>query len=102
MKALIETIVYPLVDHPDQIEVTVEETDEKIRYHLTVHSDDVGKVIGKNGRIAKSDSYGCLCSGFRYKQKSLLRHYVNGEGEINLPFFHFYVFFKDTLSRWMS
>lgn len=29
MKALIETIVYPLVDHPDQIEVTVEETDEK-------------------------------------------------------------------------
>lgn len=47
MKALIETIVYPLVDHPDQIEVTVEETDEKIRYHLTVHSDDVGKVIGK-------------------------------------------------------
>ncbi|MBU6081320.1 MULTISPECIES: KH domain-containing protein [Allobacillus] len=54
MKALIETIVYPLVDHPDQIEVTVEETDEKIRYHLTVHSDDVGKVIGKNGRIAKA------------------------------------------------
>ena len=50
MKALIETIVYPLVDHPDQIE----ETDEKIRYHLTVHSDDVGKVIGKNGRIAKA------------------------------------------------
>lgn len=45
---------YPLVDHPDQIEVTVEETDEKIRYHLTVHSDDVGKVIGKNGRIAKA------------------------------------------------
>ena len=54
MKAFIETIVYPLVDHPDQIEVTVEETDEKIRYHLTVHSDDVGKVIGKNGRIAKA------------------------------------------------
>ena len=54
MKALIETIVYPLVDHPDQIEVTVEETDEKIRYHLTVHSDDVGKAIGKNGRIAKA------------------------------------------------
>ncbi|MBR7552858.1 KH domain-containing protein [Allobacillus sp. GCM10007491] len=54
MKALIETIVHPLVDHPDQVEVTVEETNEKIRYHLTVHSDDVGKVIGKNGRIAKA------------------------------------------------
>ncbi len=54
MKALIETIIYPLVDHPEEVNVTVEETDEKIRYHLTVHSDDVGKVIGKNGRIAKA------------------------------------------------
>nr|WP_289037349.1 KH domain-containing protein [uncultured Allobacillus sp.] len=54
MKALIETIVHPLVDYPEQVEVTVEETNEKIRYHLTVHSDDVGKVIGKNGRIAKA------------------------------------------------
>ncbi|MDQ0159117.1 MULTISPECIES: KH domain-containing protein [Alkalibacillus] len=54
MKPLIETIVTPLVDHPEQIHVNVEETDEKIRYHLTVHEDDVGKVIGKNGRIAKA------------------------------------------------
>ncbi|SEP56481.1 KH domain-containing protein [Piscibacillus halophilus] len=54
MKALIETIVQPLVDHPEEVQVTVEETDEKIRYHLTVNENDVGKVIGKNGRIAKA------------------------------------------------
>ncbi|GAA0461076.1 KH domain-containing protein [Alkalibacillus silvisoli] len=54
MKPLIETIVSPLVDYPDDVEVTVEETDRKVRYHLTVHEDDVGKVIGKNGRIAKA------------------------------------------------
>ncbi|WP_054751535.1 KH domain-containing protein [Piscibacillus salipiscarius] len=54
MKALIETIVQPLVDYPEEVQVTVEETDEKIRYHLTVNENDVGKVIGKNGRIAKA------------------------------------------------
>ncbi|MCP8616546.1 KH domain-containing protein [Salirhabdus salicampi] len=54
MKALIETIVRPLVDHPEHIEVKEEETDYKIRYHLIVHENDVGKVIGKNGRIAKA------------------------------------------------
>ena len=54
MKALIETIVTPLVDHPDAIEVTEREEDTKIVYHLKVHEDDVGKVIGKNGRIAKA------------------------------------------------
>ncbi|QHS22223.1 KH domain-containing protein [Virgibacillus sp. MSP4-1] len=54
MKALIETIVRPLVDYPEEVVVTEEETDEKIRYHLTVHEQDVGKVIGKNGRIAKA------------------------------------------------
>ncbi|GAA0495437.1 KH domain-containing protein [Salinibacillus aidingensis] len=54
MKALIETIVRPLVDYPEEVVVTEEETDKKIRYHLTVHEQDVGKVIGKNGRIAKA------------------------------------------------
>jgi predicted RNA-binding protein YlqC (UPF0109 family) len=54
MKALIETIVKPLVDHPDEIEVQETEVETKVVYRLTVHSDDVGKVIGKNGRIAKA------------------------------------------------
>jgi uncharacterized protein len=54
MKALIETIVTPLVDHPDDIQVDVNEEDHKVVYHLSVHPDDVGKVIGKNGRIAKA------------------------------------------------
>ncbi|MFD2925499.1 KH domain-containing protein [Halobacillus naozhouensis] len=54
MKALIETIVTPLVDHPEEIAVEVKKEDNKIVYHLTVHTDDVGKVIGKNGRIAKA------------------------------------------------
>ncbi|SFD81213.1 RNA-binding protein (KH domain) [Lentibacillus persicus] len=54
MKALIETIVTPLVDHPEDIVVTETEEETKIVYHLTVNQNDVGKVIGKNGRIAKA------------------------------------------------
>jgi hypothetical protein len=54
MKALIETIVTSLVDHPEDIVVDEKEEETKIVYHLTVNQDDVGKVIGKNGRIAKA------------------------------------------------
>lgn len=54
MKALIESIVTPLVDHPDDITVTETKEEAKIVYHLTVNQEDVGKVIGKNGRIAKA------------------------------------------------
>ncbi|WP_407267982.1 KH domain-containing protein [Radiobacillus sp. PE A8.2] len=54
MKALIETIVTPLVDYPADIVVTAKEEEHKIVYHLAVNEQDVGKVIGKNGRIAKA------------------------------------------------
>lgn len=54
MKALIESIVTPLVDYPEDIVVTETEEETKFVYHLSVNQDDVGKVIGKNGRIAKA------------------------------------------------
>lgn len=54
MEALIRSIVSPLVESPEDIEVSVKEEQNKIVYHLTVNEKDVGKVIGKNGRIAKS------------------------------------------------
>ena len=54
MKELVMYIVKALVDNPD--EVTVEETMQKdeIILKLKVSQDDVGKVIGKQGRIAKA------------------------------------------------
>ncbi|MDC3416419.1 KH domain-containing protein [Aquibacillus salsiterrae] len=54
MKALIESIVTPLVDYPKDIVITEKEEEHKLVYHLSVHPEDVGKVIGKNGRIAKA------------------------------------------------
>ncbi|WP_456275523.1 KH domain-containing protein [Bacillus sp. AK128] len=54
MKELIETIVKPLVDYPEEIVIEELEDDHHITYKLTVHQDDVGKIIGKNGRVAKA------------------------------------------------
>lgn len=54
MELLIESIVTPLVDYPEEIVIKKREEEKKIVYHLFVHEDDVGKVIGKNGRIAKA------------------------------------------------
>ena len=41
-------------DHPEQISVTETEKDDIIKVELTVAPEDMGKVIGKQGRIAKS------------------------------------------------
>ncbi|WP_409305395.1 KH domain-containing protein [Peribacillus sp. SCS-155] len=54
MKELIETIVSALVDHPEEVQVTSKEEDDRIIYILSVSKDDMGKVIGKQGRVAKA------------------------------------------------
>ncbi|WP_043933348.1 KH domain-containing protein [Bacillus sp. EB01] len=54
MKQLIETIVKPLVDYPDDVRVNVAEEDQRVTYHLSVNKSDMGKVIGKQGRVAKA------------------------------------------------
>ena len=55
MKELVEVIAKALVDSPDDVFVTQrEEDDGTIILELHVAADDMGKVIGKKGRIAKS------------------------------------------------
>ncbi|UXH45439.1 KH domain-containing protein [Rossellomorea vietnamensis] len=54
MKDLILTIVKPLVDHPDSVSVDLDEGTNGLTYKLSVHPEDMGKVIGKQGRVAKS------------------------------------------------
>lgn len=54
MKQLIETIVKPLVDYPDEVRIEIDENANRIVYKLSVHSEDMGKVIGKQGRVAKA------------------------------------------------
>ena len=54
MKELVEVIARALVSNPDQVVVTEQETEEETVLTLTVDPADVGKVIGKQGRIAKA------------------------------------------------
>lgn len=55
MLALVEHLAKSLVDHPDEVKVTaVEESTNSMTIQLTVSPEDMGKVIGKQGRIAKA------------------------------------------------
>ncbi|WP_248926400.1 KH domain-containing protein [Paenibacillus hamazuiensis] len=54
MEELITVIAKALVDHPDEVRVAARENEREITYELSVHPSDVGKVIGKQGRIAKA------------------------------------------------
>ena len=54
LKDLIHAIAIELVDHPDQVEVTEIPGDNNSVIELRVAKDDVGKVIGKEGRTAQS------------------------------------------------
>ena len=54
MKELVELIAKSLVDYPEEVVVTETENDKTIVVELHVASSDMGKVIGKQGRIAKA------------------------------------------------
>ena len=54
MKELVEVIAKALVDNPDQVVVTEKEDARSIVIELKVAPTDMGKVIGKQGRIAKA------------------------------------------------
>lgn len=54
MKELVEVIAKSLVDYPDEVVVTETEDEKSIVVELHVASSDMGKVIGKQGRIAKA------------------------------------------------
>ena len=54
MKELVEVIAKALVDHPDEVAVTQTENEKAIVIELRVAQMDMGKVIGKQGRIAKA------------------------------------------------
>lgn len=54
MRELVEYIAKNLVDDPDSVRVTEREEENAFVLELTVAPDDMGKVIGKQGRIAKA------------------------------------------------
>ena len=54
MRKLVEILAKSLVDNPDQVEVREVPGDRSVLIEVRVASEDMGKVIGKQGRIAKA------------------------------------------------
>ena len=54
MKELIEFLARSIVDNPDAVQVEEEQDGDRVILHLYVADEDMGKVIGKEGRIANA------------------------------------------------
>ena len=54
MEELVRYIAQNLVDQPDQVRVDMRQEDDSLTYELRVAQEDLGKVIGKQGRTAKA------------------------------------------------
>ena len=72
MAEVLEWIVRRLVDEPDAVRVEREEREGAVVFHLHVASDDVGKVIGRQGRIARALRSIVRAGGARVDERYLL------------------------------
>ena len=69
MKELLEAIAKALVDNPDQVQVRAIEGEEVIVLELRVHPSDLGKVIGRQGRMAESIRIILGAAGMRLRRR---------------------------------
>lgn len=72
MKDLVEAIAKALVDQPDQVAVRAVEGEQVTVLELRVHPDDLGKVIGRQGRTAKSIRTILGAGGMKLKKRFTL------------------------------
>lgn len=54
MKNFVEYLLVRLIDHPDDLQVTEEETSEGLKVLVSVNPEDMGRVIGKGGKVIKA------------------------------------------------
>jgi predicted RNA-binding protein YlqC (UPF0109 family) len=66
LRELVVFLVGHLVDHPEQAEVTAERRGSSVHIDLRLPEDDLGKVIGRGGRIAKAIRTVLLIAGSRH------------------------------------
>jgi predicted RNA-binding protein YlqC (UPF0109 family) len=72
MKELVELIAKSLVDKPDQVVVNAVEGEQVTVLELRVHPTDLGKVIGRQGRTAKSIRTILGAAGMKMKKRLTL------------------------------
>lgn len=54
IEALIKSIIIPLVEHPEELSIEIVEGDEFTEYHIHLAPDDIGRVIGRKGRVVRA------------------------------------------------
>jgi predicted RNA-binding protein YlqC (UPF0109 family) len=72
VEELVEFLARRLVDEPDAVRVEREERDDVVVFHLHVAPEDVGKVIGRQGRIARALRAVVRAGGVREERRLLL------------------------------
>jgi uncharacterized protein len=72
MKELVEILAKALVDQPDKVVVNIIEKDKSTLIELQVAPEDMGKVIGKQGRIAKAIRAVVKVAATRQKKKVIV------------------------------
>jgi predicted RNA-binding protein YlqC (UPF0109 family) len=72
MKELVEAIARALVDHPDDVRVKSVDGSQVTVLELRVHSEDLGKVIGRQGRTAKAIRTLLGASGMKLRKRFTL------------------------------
>lgn len=72
MKALIEYVARALVDHPDEVEVSEVEGNQTSVLELKVAKEDLGKIIGKQGRTARAMRTILSAASAKVKKRTVL------------------------------
>ncbi len=72
MRNLIEFIAKSLVDHPDEVQVSEVEGEQTTVLELKVAQDDLGKIIGKQGRTARALRTILSAASTRAKKRTVL------------------------------
>lgn len=72
MKELVEILAKALVDQPDQVTVSMVEKEKSYLIELRVAPEDMGKVIGKQGRIARAIRTVVKAAATRHRKRAVL------------------------------
>ena len=83
MVELVEYIAKNLVDKPDEVKISAREGDHATIIELTVASEDMGKVIGKQGRIAKAIRTVVKAASIKENKKYIVEILDENEREAN-------------------
>ena len=72
LQDLVSYLTSNLVDEPDAVEVTAERRGQTVHLALRVPEDELGKVIGRQGRIARAHRTALMIAGSRYNVRATL------------------------------